>query len=156
MGVADCLGLDEEAKDILRYASVLHDIGKIGVREQVLQKPGKLTPEEFEEMKKHPLLGATIVNKVAFLSSVAPIILAHHERLDGRGYPYGISGDAIPMEARIVSVMDSFDAMTSDRPYRKAPGKEYAIKELKAHAGSQFDPRVVEAFLAGGPEWCPA
>ena len=148
MGVSDCLGLDEEAKDIVRYASVLHDIGKIGVREQVLQKPGKLTPEEFEEIKKHPLLGATIVKKVAFLSSVAPIILAHHERLDGRGYPYGISGDAIPMEARIVSVMDSFDAMTSDRPYRKAPGKEYAIKELKTHAGSQFDPRVVEAFLA--------
>ncbi|NTV53909.1 MAG: HD domain-containing protein, partial [Syntrophaceae bacterium] len=97
---------------------------------------------------KHPLLGATIVKKVAFLSSVAPVILAHHERIDGRGYPYGISGDAIPMEARIVSVMDSFDAMTSDRPYRKALGMAYAINELATHAGSQFDPRVVEAFLA--------
>jgi response regulator RpfG family c-di-GMP phosphodiesterase len=148
MGVADRLGLDLEAKEILRYASVLHDVGKIGVREQVLQKPGKLTPEEFEEMKQHPRLGASIVKKVAFLSSVAPAILGHHERYDGNGYPHGLLGESIPMEARIVSVMDSFDAMTSDRPYRKAPGKEYAIKELKAHAGSQFDPRVVEAFLA--------
>jgi putative nucleotidyltransferase with HDIG domain len=146
--VAERLDLDDAAQERLRYAAVLHDIGKIGVPERILQKRGKLTSEEMEEIYKHPHLGATIVKKVAFLSSVAPIIMAHHERLDGRGYPYGISGDAIPMEARIVSVMDSFDAMTSDRPYRKALGKAYAINELSTHAGSQFDPSVVEAFLA--------
>jgi HD-GYP domain-containing protein (c-di-GMP phosphodiesterase class II) len=98
-------------------------------------------------MKQHPRLGASIVKKVAFLSPVVPAILGHHERYDGKGYPQGLLGESIPMEARIVAVMDSYDAMTSDRPYRKAPGKEYAIQELKAHAGSQFDPRVVEAFL---------
>jgi putative nucleotidyltransferase with HDIG domain len=146
--VAERLDLDDKAQERLRYAAVLHDIGKIGVPEAILQKRGKLTSEEMEEIYKHPLLGATIVKKVAFLSSVAPVILAHHERIDGRGYPFGISGDAIPMEARIVSVLDSFDAITSDRPYRKALGKAYAINELEAHAGSQFDARVVEAFLA--------
>ncbi len=145
--VAERLNLDDSAQERLRYAAVLHDIGKIGVSERILQKRGKLTSEEFEEIHKHPLLGATIVKKVAFLSSVAPVILAHHERIDGRGYPYGISGDAIPIEARIVSVMDSYDAITSDRPYRKALGKTYAINELETHAGRQFDPRVVEAFL---------
>jgi putative nucleotidyltransferase with HDIG domain len=145
--VAERLGIDDAAHERLRYAAVLHDIGKIGVPERILQKPGKLTSEELQEIYKHPLLGATIVKKVAFLSSVAPVILAHHERLDGRGYPYGISGDAIPIEARIVSVLDSFDAMISDRPYRKALGKAFAINELEMHAGSQFDPRVVETFL---------
>jgi putative nucleotidyltransferase with HDIG domain len=146
--VAERLGIDDAAHERLRYAAVLHDIGKIGVPERILQKPGKLTLEELQEIYKHPLLGATIVKKVAFLSSVAPVILAHHERLDGRGYPYGISGDAIPIEARIVSVLDSFDAITSDRPYRKALGKAYAINELEMNTGSQFDPRVVETFLA--------
>jgi putative nucleotidyltransferase with HDIG domain len=145
--VAERLGLDGASQERLRYAAALHDIGKIGVPEWILQKRGGLTVEEFKEIQKHPLLGATIVKKVEFLTSVAPIILAHHERPDGKGYPYGISGDAIPMEARIVSVMDSFDAMTSDRPYRKALGKEYAVNELETRAGSQFDPQVVEAFL---------
>lgn len=146
--IANKLGLDEDTQERVRYAAVLHDIGKIGVREQVLQKPGKLTPEEYEEIKKHPRLGAALVTKVAFLSSVAPIILAHHEWYDGKGYPKGLSRDAIPIEARIVAVMDSYDAMTSDRPYRKAPGREFAIKQLNTFAGSQFDPRVVEMFLS--------
>jgi putative nucleotidyltransferase with HDIG domain len=142
------LGLDEEAQERARYAAVLHDIGKIGVREQVLQKPGKLTQNEYEEIKNHPHLGAALVSNVTFLSSVAPIIMAHHEWYDGNGYPQGFSGDAIPVEARIVAVMDSYDAMISDRPYRAALGKEYAVKQLKAFAGSQFDPMVVEAFLS--------
>ncbi len=147
MQVADRLGLDEDAKERLRYAAVLHDIGKIGIAERILQKSEQLTREESEELKKHPSLGAALVKKVAFLSAVAPIILAHHEWYDGRGYPEGLLADAIPIEARIVAVMDSYDAMTSDRPYKKAQGKTYAMKELKAYAGSQFDPRIVDAFL---------
>jgi putative nucleotidyltransferase with HDIG domain len=146
--IAERLGLDSTAQERLRYAAVLHDIGKIGVPEWILQKRDKLTADEYAEIHKHPLLGATIVKKVEFLSPVAPIILAHHERPDGKGYPYGISGDAIPVEARIVSVMDAFDAMTSDRPYRKALGNAYAISELEMHAGTQFDPHVVRALIA--------
>lgn len=145
--VADRLGLTEDAKESLGYAAVLHDIGKIGIAEGILQKTGKLTREELAEIRKHPSLGAAIVRKVAFLSSVAPIILAHHEWYDGKGYPEGLSGEAIPIEARIVAVMDSYDAMISDRPYRKALGKEYAIKEMKIYSGSQFDPLIVQTFL---------
>jgi putative nucleotidyltransferase with HDIG domain len=145
--IADRLSLGEDQKEGLRYLAILHDIGKIGIPEHILLKPGKLTDEEYDVMKQHPLLGAQLVQKVSFLSPVAPLILAHHEQYDGKGYPKGLSGDDIPVEARIVSVLDAFDAMTSDRPYRQSLGLDRAIQELKDFSGSQFDPCVVEEFI---------
>ncbi len=146
--IADRLGLNEHQKEGLRYLAVLHDIGKIGIPEQILLKPGKLTDEEYKVMKRHPVIGAQLVQKVSFLSPVAPLIHAHHEQYDGNGYPRRLSGADIPIESRIVSVLDAFDAMTSDRPYRQSIGLDRAIQELKDFAGSQFDPCVVEEFIS--------
>jgi len=148
MLIAQRLGLNEEQMKHLRYAAVLHDIGKIGVPELILQKPGRLSDEEYAEIKKHPLIGAAIVERIRFLSAVAPIIRSHHEWHDGTGYPENLAGDAIPIEARILAIIDSYDAMTSDRPYRKSLGKEKAIEELKDFSGRQFDPCVVEEFIS--------
>jgi putative nucleotidyltransferase with HDIG domain len=146
--VADCLHLSEDQTENLRYAAVLHDIGKIRISEAILRKPGPLTPDEYEEIKKHPLMGAELVKKIKFLEPVATVVCAHHERYDGQGYPNQLVGEEIPIEARIVAVLDTYDAITSDRPYRRALGKERAIQELQAFAGRQFDPKVVDAFLA--------
>lgn len=146
--VGDRLGLDSEQQTCLRYAAVLHDIGKIGISEAILQKPGKLTSEEYKQIRKHPKLGAEMVKRVRFLEPVAPLINAHHERYDGKGYPNQLSGEEIPIEARIIAVIDSYDAMSSTRPYREALSREEAIQELQDYAGTQFDPRVVEEFLA--------
>ncbi len=148
MLVGERLGLDEEQVRYLRYSAVLHDIGKIGVSENILQKPGKLTMEEYAEIKQHPVIGADIVKGIRFLNPVAPIISSHHEWYDGRGYPDRLSGESIPMESRILAVLDAYDAMTSDRQYRKALGREKAVSELNEFAGTQFDPRVVKEFLA--------
>ncbi len=145
--VAERLGLTEDERDRLRYAAVLHDIGKIGIPESILQKPGKLTDEEYEIMKGHAALGAELVKKISFLEPVSPLILSHHEWYNGKGYPQGLSGEDIPIEARIVAVMDAYDAMISDRPYRKALDDGYALKELKDFAGRQFDPKVVDEFI---------
>jgi len=145
--IAKGIGLSPEGTDHIKYAAILHDIGKIGIPESILNKPGPLTEEEFEVMKKHPELGANIVKQIKFLAPVAPIIFHHQERFDGKGYPVGLSGEAIPIGSRIIAVLDAFDAMTSDRVYRKAPGKERAISELKQFSGTQFDPQVVESFL---------
>jgi putative nucleotidyltransferase with HDIG domain len=145
--IAGRLGLNEDRKEGLRYLAVLHDIGKIGIPEHILLKPGKLTDEEYSVMKQHPVIGAQLVQKVSFLSEIAPLIHAHHEQYDGNGYPQGLSGSDIPIESRIVSVLDAFDAMTSDRPYRQSIGLDRAIQELKDFAGSQFDPCVVEEFI---------
>ncbi len=147
MKIAGRLGLNEEKKESLRYLAVLHDIGKIGIPEHVLLKPGKLTDEEYDVMKQHPKIGAELIKKISFLSDVAPLIYAHHEQYDGKGYPMGLSGSDIPIESRIVSVLDAFDAMTSDRPYRQSLGTDRAIQELKDFAGTQFDPCVVEEFI---------
>lgn len=147
MQIADRLELDEDQKEHLRYAAVLHDIGKIGVPEQILQKPGKLSADEFEEIKTHPHLGAELVKRIRFLEPVAPVIFAHHEWYDGNGYPRGLAGDEIPIEARIVAVLDTYDAMTSDRPYRESLGSNRAIQELKDWSGRQFDPQVVDVFV---------
>ncbi len=147
MKMADRLGLNEDKKEQLRYVAVLHDIGKIGISKEILQKPGDLTRDEYHSIKKHPHLGAEFVQKIRFLSNLAPLIYSHHERNDGRGYPQGLSGEEIPIVARIVAVLDAYDAMTSDRPYRGAMKKELAVQELKKHAGSQFDSTVVEKFL---------
>jgi HD-GYP domain-containing protein (c-di-GMP phosphodiesterase class II) len=145
--VSQELGLTLEQADGLQYAAILHDIGKIGIPDNILNKPGKLTEEEFALMKTHPVKGANILSKIPFLARMAPMVRHHHERWDGTGYPDGIAGEDIPIESRIVAVLDSYDAMTSDRIYRKAPGIEYAQDELRRCAGTKYDSRVVAAFL---------
>jgi putative nucleotidyltransferase with HDIG domain len=145
--IAKKMGFDEEERKKLWLAGILHDIGKIGTYDQLLDKPGKLSKEEFEIVKKHPSQGAKILSEIKQLSDIIPFIRHHHERLDGRGYPGGLKGEEIPLYARILHVADSFDSMTSDRPYRPAPPLDYALSEFKKFAGVQFDPKVVEAFL---------
>jgi len=145
--IAEAMGLDEREKQKLKYAATLHDIGKIGIAGRVLNKPGALTEEEYTHVKTHPILGDSIVEPVEFLQEPRPIILHHHERYDGKGYPEGLKGEDIPLCARILSVADAFEAMRSDRPYRKALPLEEARMELVRNSGTQFDPRVVEVFL---------
>ncbi len=147
VAVAEKLSLGQGEIERLKYAAILHDIGKIGIPDAILNKPGPLTGEEYEEMKSHPEKGAEIIRQINFLASVVPLVLHHQERYDGKGYPNGLKGDQVPIESRIVAVLDAFDAMTSDRIYRRAPGRAYAEAELRRCAGTQFDPRVVEAFL---------
>jgi HD-GYP domain-containing protein (c-di-GMP phosphodiesterase class II) len=141
------LGLKEDQMKRLRMAAILHDIGKIGVDDHVLRKPGRLDREEFAQMKKHPSLGADILDHIQYLAAILPGIRSHHERNDGFGYPDGLSKKKIPLVARIIAVADTYDAMTSDRPYRKGLSKTIAVQELIDCSGSQFDPVVVEAFL---------
>lgn len=147
LAIAERLGLPDNEKLWLKYAAALHDIGKIGVKESILTKPGKLSESEYEEMKKHPAKGAEILREVRFLAPVVPIVYHHQEQFDGKGYPEGLAGNHIPIGSRIVAVLDAFDAMTTDRPYRKALPMERAIRELRRYSGVQFDPKVVEAFI---------
>jgi len=141
------LGLPPAAVRRLEHSAALHDIGKIGVASELLRKPGPLDEEETRAMRCHPELGARILEPVPRLRAVAPIVRASHERYDGLGYPDGLAGETIPLESRVVAVVDAFDAMVSDRPYRGAMSRDAAIAELRASAGSQFDPRVVHAFI---------
>lgn len=129
------------------YGFMLHDIGKIAVPESVINKPGPLDPAEWALMKTHPVVGAQIVQPMFFLGEAVDIILYHHERFDGEGYPCGLKGDDIPLGSRIFSVVDSYDAMTSDRAYRGAMPRERALEEVNRGAGTQFDPHVVEVFV---------
>jgi putative two-component system response regulator len=145
--IAAALGLGPDEVRTVRRAGILHDIGKIGVSESILQKPGPLDPDEQVELRRHAEHGAAIVAPLGFAAEVAPIILAHHEHWDGRGYPRGIAGDEIPIGARIIAVVDAWDAMTTDRPYRRSLGDAEAIRRLRAGSGTQWDPRVVETFL---------
>ncbi len=145
--IAEKMGFNEEERKKLWLTGILHDIGKIGTYDQLLDKPGKLTDEEFEIVKKHPSQGATILADIKQLSDIIPFIRHHHERPDGCGYPDRLKGADIPLYARILHVADSFDSMTSDRPYRPAPSLDYAISEFKKFAGTQFDSKVVEVFL---------
>lgn len=145
--IADKLGLSDEEKGHIKYAAVLHDIGKIGIKGAILNKPGSLSEAEYEEIKTHPQKGVDIIRPVRFLAPVIPLVLHHQEHWDGKGYPEGLAGDKIPIGSRIISVLDAWDAMTSDRPYRKALSREEAIRELKRCSGTQFDPKVVEVFL---------
>lgn len=145
--IAEAMGLDEVERQKLKYAATLHDIGKIGIAGRVLNKPGALTEEEYSHVKTHPALGDSIIEPVEFLQAPRPIILHHHERYDGKGYPAGLKGEEIPLAARILSVADAFEAMRSDRPYRRALPLEEARKELLRNSGTQFDPAVVEKFL---------
>ncbi|MBI4690238.1 MAG: HD-GYP domain-containing protein [Nitrospirae bacterium] len=145
--IAREMGLDEDEIKDLRLAGLLHDVGKIGTYDYLLDKPAKLTDEEFGIVKKHPAQGADILRDIKQLTNIVPLIRHHHERIDGRGYPDGLKGEEIPLGARILHVADSFDSMTADRPYRPSPGSEYAISEFKKYSGTQFDAGVVEAFL---------
>ncbi len=152
--LAQQFGLNGDRMLNLARGALLHDIGKIGVSDSILLKPGKLTPKEWEQMKKHPTIGYQILKGVKFLEQSACMVLCHHERIDGRGYPQGLRGTEIPLEARIFSVLDAYDAMTVDRPYRKALSAEEACSRIMADADTQFDPKVVEEFLkVPQPHW---
>lgn len=140
------LSLDRDALHDLELGALMHDIGKIGVPDAILRKPAELTDEEWEAMKLHPLHGQKILRNISFLEGAARIVAQHHERWDGSGYPYGLRGEDIDISARIFAVADAFDAMISDRIYRKGCSYTDALKELEDHAGTQFDPSVVEAF----------
>ena len=145
--IARYLPLRSIEKKWLKIAAVLHDIGKIGIEDQILKKPAQLSPEEYDVIKHHTDLGAEIIEHIRQLKEIIPGVKYHHEQVNGRGYPDGLKGEDIPMIAKIVSVSDTYDAMTTDRPYRSALTKEAAIKELKRCCGTQFDRKVVEAFL---------
>jgi len=140
------LGLSEPELEALKAAALLHDIGKLAVPEHIISKPGRLTPEEFEKMKIHPVVGAEILERVSFPYPVAPIVRAHHEKWDGSGYPYGLRGEEIPIGARILSAVDCLDALASDRQYRRAIALEEAMNEVVAQAGKSFDPNVVRVL----------
>src|SRR4029077_17075911 len=142
--IAKELGLSESETEALRAAALLHDIGKLAVPEHIINKPGRLTQAEFEKMKVHPMVGAEILERVAFPYPVAPIVRSHHERWDGTGYPAGLKGEEIPIGARILAVVDCLDALASDRQYRPAMALGAAMAKVSEEAGSWFDPRVVE------------
>lgn len=141
------LGLSDNELEILKQGALFHDIGKIGIPDAILQKPGKLTDEEYDDIKNHPSIGAKILAPAKIFSDLVPMVLHHHERYDGRGYPVGLSGEDIPLMARIVCVADSFDAMTSDRSYRPRFKVIDALEEVEKCKGAQFDPLVVDAFM---------
>lgn len=145
--VARRMGMNEQEVDNVRRAAMLHDIGKLGISDAILLKPGKLTPEEFEIVKKHPVIGADIISVAGFLKDIVPYILSHHEHYDGMGYPRGLKGEEIPLGARIIAVADVYEAVTSDRPYHKAVSKEEAVKIIKEGMGTQFDGNVAKVFL---------
>jgi HD-GYP domain-containing protein (c-di-GMP phosphodiesterase class II) len=145
--IAKRLQLSRDKIDTLKFAGILHDIGKIGVIKEILHKPGKLSDLEFSLIKLHPKLGEEIIKPVAFLDKIRPIIRHHHERFDGKGYPDGLQGEDIPLMSRIIAVADTYDAMTSHRPYRSALSREIALAEIVKCSGTQLDAKVVQAFL---------
>ena len=146
--VAERLGVTEPDLTWIRRGAILHDVGKIGVPDAVLRKPGKLNSAEWEEMHRHPEMGYSMLKHIPFLEPALDIVLCHQERFDGTGYPRRLKGEEIPLGARIFAVVDTFDAMTSDRPYRAALGVREVREELQRCKGTQFDPQVVEAFLS--------
>jgi putative nucleotidyltransferase with HDIG domain len=147
LAIGDELGLPRERLDVLRYAALFHDIGKLGVPDAILTKPSALDDQEFETIKRHPADGAAIVGKLGRLRPTVPLIRHHHERWDGTGYPDRLSDDAVPQEAYVVGLADAWDAMTTDRPYQRALGWEEAAEEVRRGRGSQFSPDVVDAFF---------
>jgi HD-GYP domain-containing protein (c-di-GMP phosphodiesterase class II) len=146
------MGMTEYELEGLRFGAILHDIGKIGIPDSILQKPSSLDPAEWAQMREHPSIGARILAPVPHLAGAAQIVRHHHERYDGKGYPDGLAGEAIPLGARILTVVDSYSAITDRRVYKEARSHAEAVSELRKHAGTQFDPRVVEIFLAQGDE----
>ncbi len=150
LAIADRLGVPPADRPDIARGALLHDIGKIGIPDAILLKAGPLTPAEWEEMRRHPQIGWTILKSIAFLQVPADIVLSHQERFDGGGYPRGLQGEAIPLGARIFAIADTFDAMTTDRPYRRRSPFAAALEEIQRCAGTQFDPRCAEAFLSIG------
>lgn len=148
VATAKRLGLDGTAVRAVQLGALFHDVGKIGVPDTILRKPDRLSDQEWAEVRAHPIIGASLLAQMPDLDAIRPIILAHHERWDGSGYPNGIRGDLIPRAAQIIAVADAFEAMTSPRAHRRAVTIDVAVSELRACAGSQFDPEVVEAFTA--------
>jgi len=147
MAIGKNLSLSEKDMRDLRISALLHDVGKIGIDDRILRKPGALSDDEFEVMKQHPVKGAAIMSGVAQLIDIIPGMKYHHEKWSGGGYPDSLQGDQIPMQARIISIADTFDAMTTNRPYQKAMEISYVVEKVKSFAGSRFDPRVVDAFV---------
>lgn len=145
--IADALNLSDKEKENLKIAGLLHDIGKIGVSERILNKPGKLTQEEYDEVKKHPTIGVEILSKVHDFVTILAYVLYHHERPDGKGYPLGLQDEQIPLLAKIISVADVYDALTSDRPYRPAMTRPKAVDILKEVSGTQLDKELVKVFI---------
>ena len=147
--IAQQMGLPEEQQERIKIAGLLHDVGKIGIPEAILSKPGKLTDEEWGHIRSHPQIGESIIRQMGseHVADLCPLVRHHHERLDGSGYPDGLAGEAIPLGARILAIADAYDAMTSNRPYRPPFPSEDAMAELRANAGRQFDERAVEAFV---------
>ena len=153
MELAKQLGLSDDEREALQAASVLHDIGKLAVPEHIISKPGRLTPEEFDKMKIHPIVGAEILEQVDFPYPVVPIVRAHHEKWDGSGYPYGLAGEAIPIGARILAAVDCLDALASDRQYRKALPLDDAVAKVASEAGTSFDPKIVGMLQQHYTQW---
>lgn len=146
--IAKKLNLSKKEIEDIKHAAILHDLGKIGIREEILSKKGSLTAKEREEMQKHPLIAADILKSIHALSGSLPAVLHHHECYDGRGYPYGLKGEEIPLSARIVAIADVYQALISDRPYRKAYSKKKALDIIKKESGTHFDPKIVKSLLA--------
>ncbi len=145
--IAERMGLTDEELAAIEIGALLHDVGKIGVTDTILRKPGPLDREEYEKIREHPAKGRHLLGDIACLEGAIPCVLHHHERFDGQGYPGRLAGQEIPLPGRIISVADAFDAMTSDRPYRRRMLARTALAELRRGAGRQFDPEVVQAFL---------
>jgi HD-GYP domain-containing protein (c-di-GMP phosphodiesterase class II) len=145
--ISEELKLPEEKIEVIKQAAMLHDLGKAGIDDKILRKRSKLSVEEFEEVKKHPRIAADTIRPIYSLYPVIPLLLYDHERWDGKGYPYGLAGESIPLEARVISVVDVYQALVSGRPYRRAYAKEKAITIIKEASGTQFDPDIVNSFL---------
>jgi putative nucleotidyltransferase with HDIG domain len=145
--IAEVLNLSEDEKDAIKFGGYLHDIGKIGVKDRILLKAGPLTQSELDQVRQHPIIGDNIIRPLKFFPKEQEIIRYHHERYDGTGYPEGLAGEQIPLLARILAMADSYHAMTSSRPYRKAMTHDQAIAEIKRGVNSQFDGKILEAFL---------
>ncbi|MGQ9625547.1 MAG: HD-GYP domain-containing protein [Anaerolineae bacterium] len=147
LAIAREMGLSEEEQEVIYKAGLLHDIGKLGVSENILNKPRAVTQDEYDILRQHPVIGASILSQMEEMKGLAEIVAHHHENYNGQGYPYGKKGEDIPLASRILCVADSLEAMLSDRPYRAGRNLEKALEEIKRNAGEQFDPQVVEALL---------